>query len=294
MRVEEHEEPSETVAGDAGRATQGGRVGRWIPPAVAATLIVLSWQIVGTFYAVALENAWLVFHLSPPVPDLGFLSSPFKVLLQGQQEFIDGSLFEAVGTTTLHTLVSFFIAWGLGLPVANLIGSSRIIRDALLPLAYAASGVPPVALLPLLLVAFQLGAGSVVALAVVGASLTVVLGCYEVQLALPTDLPEILQRLGYSSRSTSLWKLSTAAAGLQSIAREALRWSLILSVVGEMHGAIAGGLGAYIDSGRLNQNYAVVYLGILACALLAGLLKVFLGVSGSWLHRGVKAYLLRF
>jgi ABC-type nitrate/sulfonate/bicarbonate transport system permease component len=63
-------------------------------------------------------------------------------------------------------------------------------------------------------------------------------------------------------------------------------------VVGEMHGSVAGGIGAYVDSARLDQRYAAVYLGVIGCALLSVLLKAALDVTAVFVHAFVKSLML--
>lgn len=260
--------------------------------AIVVSVFLVLWEITARTHHKVLGYIWEVFGFSKPVPDWKFLSSPLEVVQSMPDELSSGSLASACWQTLSHTLVAFIISWTFGLLLSQVLASSGRWRRALLPIINGLSGVPPVTLFPLLLVAFKLGGGSVIALAVFGAIVSVTLICYETQSRITSEFRLTISKLGYSRIGAWLWELSTASNGLYTAAREGVRWSLILSVVGEMHGSVAGGLGAYVDSGRLNQNYAIVYVGILACAILSLLLKVALDLAAAVLHKIVKRFLL--
>jgi ABC-type nitrate/sulfonate/bicarbonate transport system permease component len=267
-------------------------VHRYRGSALILLAFLVIWEVTAVTHQGVLRTFWEALGLAQPVPDWRFLSSPVDVVTALPGELLDGSLPLALQQTLAHCLYAFVIAWFAGLIFSQLVASSRTWERAILPIINGLSGIPPVTLFPLLLVAFKLGGGSVIALAVFGAVISVTLICYEAQSRVTAEFRLMISKLGYSRFGRWMWELSTASDGLYTAAREGLRWSLILCVVGEMHGSVAGGLGAYIDSGRLNQNYAVVYVGILACALLSLMLKVALDGTASFLHRIVKGFLL--
>lgn len=254
--------------------------------------VLLLWEIIARTHHQILALVWNLFTLPKPVPDWTFLSSPYAVVRSLPSELVSGSLLFAFLGTVYHCLLAFIIAAAAGLLLSRLLLMSAQTQRAILPLLNALSGIPPVALFPLLLVAFKLGSGSVVALAVLGAVVSVALISYDAQVKLTHDFGLMISKLGYSKIGRWLWELSLASNGLFTAAREGIRWSLILSVVGEMHGSVAGGIGAYVDSGRLNQNYALVYVGVISCALLSLFLKIVLDAVAIVLHKIVKGLLL--
>jgi NitT/TauT family transport system permease protein len=265
---------------------------RYSGAALVVVAFLVTWEIIALTQHDVLERIWEAFGLAKPAPDWRFLSSPVEVAQAFPGELASGSLPTAFLQTISHCLTAFIIAWGAGILLAQVLASSRKWRQALLPVINGLSGIPPVTLFPLFLVAFRLGSGSVIALAVFGAVVSVTLIYYEAQTSVKAEFGLMISKLGYSRFGVRMWELSSASNGLYTAGREGLRWCLILSVVGEMHGSVAGGLGAYVDSGRLNQNYAVVYVGVLACALTALLLKVGLDVSATALHKIIKGVLL--
>ena len=259
---------------------------RLISPATWLVLAFLSlWQVA------AWANDLLKLHYqgqgqsAAPV-DWGFLSSPIAVILALPIELGSGQLGPAMLGTLWHTAVAATLAFGIAFGIAQGIHSSDLVRRATMPVLRILGGIPPVTLLPVFLLVFGLDAESVIALAVFGACISSVFGCVDALDSTPRELPLALRKLGYSTLGAKLWIATLLGGRLASAAREALRWSLILSVVGEMHGSVAGGLGSYIDRGRLNQAYASVFLGVIACGfaaiVLGRLLKlVIANVQGS-------------
>ncbi|QHG21197.1 hypothetical protein [Nostoc sp. ATCC 53789] len=156
------------------------------------------------------------------------------------------------------------------------------------------SGIPPVTLLPIFSLALGLESGSIIALGVFGATLSTSLILLKVLLSLNIDLSKMLENLGYSSLGVWLWKFSNISESVYLAAREGLRWSLILVVVAEMQiGDVSHGIGYYINSARLNQNYESVYLGIIGCAGVSLLLQTSLSVLSMLTHYFLKKLLLR-
>lgn len=253
--------------------------------ALALAGCLLVWQAVATFHGPALTYLWSWLNLDPPVPDWSYLSSPVEVFRASLGEISSGRILQAVGETAWHTVQAMAIAYLLGILLAEWLKGESRTALAFRPIFGALNGIPPVTLLPLALIAFGLGPNSVIAIACYGAFLSILFialrGLQEVQ----GDLEISISHMGYSSFGTWLWRMSAASSQLSTAAREGLRWALILTVVAEMHGAIAGGLGSYIDSARLNQDYAVVYVGIIACGLLSVAMQLSIEAIAQRIHR---------
>lgn len=260
--------------------------------AVLTAAGLMLWELIARFHQSVLHAIWRMLGLGGPVPDWSFLSSPIEVIKSAPREILNGDLPVAITLTAVHCLIAFLIAWALGITIGSLVAESTKFRKAVVPILNGISGVPPVMLLPVLLIAFRLGAGGVVALAVFGSLVSIILICNESLKELKADFGLMVSNSGYSSFGVRLWKLSTASNKLMTAAREGLRWCLILAVVGEMHGSVAGGLGAYGDSARLNQSYDLVFLAILACAVVSLFLNALLNWAASLMHFLVKRSLL--
>jgi NitT/TauT family transport system permease protein len=259
---------------------------------LAITILAVAWEWVARTQQRFLPLLWTLLRLDPPAPDWAFLSSPSAIGLDIPAEIAGGALVKAAGTTFWHTVLAASTSFILGVLAAAWLRRSARVGGAVLPLLQGLSGVPPVTLLPVLLVAFGLGHGSVVALAILGASLSATFITLHGLAHVDPELRTMLSKLGYSRLGVWLWSMSSAAPHLSTAARESVRWSLILVVVGEMHGSVAGGLGAYVDSGRLNQQYSLVYIGIVSCGVLAFALSRALEWCGSRVHAALVSSLL--
>lgn len=250
------------------------------------------WQAVASVHGPLLAWSWSTLGLDPPIPSWVFLSSPIDICVGLPDEVRSGQLPAALLETGQHALLAASLAFVIGVVMAEWLRDGGALARSFYPILQSLNGIPPVMLLPVFLIAFGLDSGSVVGMAVFGASLSVLFIVLNGSRQVPADFAVMVSRVGYSKLGAWLWRLSYTSAHLRTAWREGLRWSLILVVVAEMHGTVAGGLGAYVDSGRLNQDYAVVYIGILACGVLSLLFHGLLDVVGWIVHRGTRGILL--
>lgn len=263
-------------------------------PVIFLSLLLLLWQMISAGHMFVLTAIWNFCAWQPPVPDWRFLSSPIDLILALPSELAAGSLIADAGRTFLHSAAAFAIAFGLSLTLAILLRSYDWLCAGLEPIMKALSGIPPVMLLPILSLALGLGSNCIVALGILGATLSTSLIVLKLLQGLPPDLSKMLENLGYSRLAIWLWQLSTLSSSLFIAGRECLRWSLILVVVGEMQiGDISHGIGYYVNTARLNQSYELVYLGIIACGVITLLFQVLLNLLSFSTHTLLKQILLR-
>jgi len=265
---------------------------RVVGTSLAIGCCLLLWQTIASFHPAILAWLWRNLKLAPPIPSWSYLSSPVAVFRASLGEVTSGRLLQATAETAGHSLSSLAIAYLAGILLAEWLKNEGPVALAFRPIFQGMNGIPPVTLLPVALIAFGLGTRSVVAIACYGAFLSILFialrGFQEVR----GDIEISIAHMGYSAFGTWLWRMSAASSQLGTAAREGLRWTLILSVVAEMHGAVAGGLGSYIDSGRLNQDYAVVYVGIIMCGLWAIVIQMLLDHAMRHVHRQLISTLL--
>lgn len=263
-------------------------------PVIFLSLLLLLWQMISAGHMFVLTAIWNFFAWQPPVPDWRFLSSPIDLILALPSELATGSLIVDAGRTFIHSAAAFAIAFGLSLTLAILLRSYDWLCAGLEPIMKALSGIPPVMLLPILSLALGLGSNCIIALGILGATLSTSLIVLKLLQGLPPDLSKMLENLGYSRLAIWLWQLSTLSSSLFIAGRECLRWSLILVVVGEMQiGDISHGIGYYVNTARLNQSYELVYLGIIACGIITLLFQVLLNLLSFSTHTLLKQTLLR-
>jgi NitT/TauT family transport system permease protein len=263
-------------------------------PVIFLSLLLFLWQMIAYGHTFVLTAIWNFCAWQPPVPDWRFLSSPIDLILALPSELATGSLIADAGRTFIHSAAAFAIAFGLSLTLAILLRSYNWFCAGLEPIMKALSGIPPVMLLPILSLALGLGSNCIIALGILGATLSTSLIVLKLLQGLPPDLTKMLENLGYSRLAIWLWQLSSLSSSLFIAGRECLRWSLILVVVGEMQiGDISHGIGYYVNTARLNQSYELVYLGIIACGVITLLFQVLLNLLSFSTHTLLKQILLR-
>jgi ABC-type nitrate/sulfonate/bicarbonate transport system permease component len=263
-------------------------------PVIFLSMLLLLWQMISAGHIFVLTSIWNFCAWQPPVPDWRFLSSPIDLTLALPSELATGSLIADAGRTFIHSTAAFAIAFGLSLTLAILLRSYDWLCAGLEPIMKALSGIPPVMLLPILSLALGLGSNCIIALGILGATLSTSLIVLKLLQGLPPDLSKMLENLGYSRFAIWLWQLSSLSSSLFIAGRECLRWSLILVVVGEMQiGDTSHGIGYYVNTARLNQSYELVYLGIIACGVITLLFQVLLNLLSFSTHTLLKQILLR-
>jgi NitT/TauT family transport system permease protein len=253
--------------------------------ALAVAWCLLVWQIVASYHAVVLGWLWTALELDTPIPSWSYLSSPLAVFNASLHEIADGRLLQATAETSGHALSALAIAHLVGILLAEWLKNEGPVALAFRPIFRALNGIPPVTLLPVALIAFGLGTNSVVAIAFYGAFLSILFITLDGFQEARRDVQTSIAHMGYSAFGAWLWRMSSASSQLATAAREGFRWALILSVVAEMHGAVAGGLGSYIDSARLNQDYPLVYVGIILCGICAITIQLLLDRAMHHFHR---------
>lgn len=219
-----------------------------------------------------------------------FFPPPSEMLLQLQQHWFSGppsQLFlsdrflDHTVTSVWRLLAGFAIAVVIGAAVGLAIGTVRVIRDSLLPVARFAGGIPPPALLPVALVLFGIGHGRQVALIAVGSVWPVLLGAMAGTAALD-PIANDAARVLHLSRPTYLTKVVWPAAFPQIAngIRVAFGFAVVLMVISEMFVASSGLGFALVEAQRTFQIGSmwstvvlIALIGIGFSALLEAVLR---------------------
>jgi NitT/TauT family transport system permease protein len=146
----------------------------------------------------------LVFHVPPYL-----LPTPLEVA----RVFLDspGDLAGHVRASTVETLEGFGLATVVGLAIAVLVASFRVVDRMFSPLLVAANAVPKVALAPLVLVWFGLGQVSRVVLVFLVCFFPIVVAAVAGFRSTPGDLAELARSLS-ASRTQTFVKVRIPAA----------------------------------------------------------------------------------
>lgn len=180
----------------------------------------------------------------------------------------DGQLGAAVRVTTERVLVAFALGVILGSVVGMTVGRVRPVREALQPLIRLAFPIPKIALYPVLLAIFGLGAESKIALGFTESFFPVALSAAAGASQISPTLVWVSRSMG-TSRLRRGWAL-IAPASLPMIltgARIALIGSLIGVFLGEM---IAGsdGLGQLATQSYTTIDTPGLYVALITISLI--------------------------
>jgi NitT/TauT family transport system permease protein len=175
-----------------------------------------------------------------------------------------GDLAGHLRASTIETLEGFALATVVGLAIAVLVVSFRVIDRMFSPLLVAANAVPKVALAPLVLVWFGLGQVSKVVLVFLVCFFPIVVAAAAGFSATPGDLAELARSLS-ASRAQTFLKVRVPAAlphifvGL----KVAVGLAVIGATVGEFSGASEGlmfAVQSYSGQGETAQAVAALIL----------------------------------
>jgi NitT/TauT family transport system permease protein len=181
-------------------------------------------------------------------------------------------LLRSLIATAEAAVAGFLASVIIGVTVAVLLSTSRIIRRAFYPYMVFFQTVPIVAVAPLLVIWFGFGFRSVAASAFVASVFPVVANTLAGFLSVDSNLRDLFRLYG-AGRTAMLLKLNFPAA-LPSIVtglRIAAGLSVIGAIVGEFVTGIltsGGGLGITIIAAKRQGNVDVIFAAVLFAALL--------------------------
>jgi NitT/TauT family transport system permease protein len=215
--------------------------------------------------AAMLELVIRHFHIAPYI-----LPSPSAVLRAIGKRHED--LFASLIATTEAAVSGFVLSVVVGIAVAVILSTSRLIRRAFYPYTVFFQTVPIVAVAPLLVIWFGFGFRPVTASAFVASVFPVIANTLAGFLSVDSNLRDLFRLYG-ASRIATLLKLSFPAA-LPSIVtglRIAAGLSVIGAIVGEFVTGIltsGGGLGITIIAAKRQGNVDVIFAAVLFASFL--------------------------
>ncbi len=261
--------PSPVHAADNARARRSAaartrRARRWVahggPPALLLAAILLAWE-------------WSVRAFGIPFYILPSPSRIAHLMVEDQ-----GLLLSQSAVTLGEVLLGFAIAFLLGVALALLIFSSRVIERAVYPFIIASQTVPVFAIAPLLIVWLGYGIASKVAMTALIVFFPIVVNTVDGLRAADPDAVNLLRILGATPVQV-LWKIRVPAAlpFVFSGARIAVATSVIGAVIGEWVGATQG-LGFLMIHANAQLHIDLVFAAIVYLSLMA--IGLFVAVSG--------------
>lgn len=198
-----------------------------------------------------------------------FAFAPLSVVVvETYKQFANGSIYIHLFTSGYELALGFGLAAVFGIVMGILIGVSQRASDYLLPLIYAANATPIVALAPLFILLFGVGAVSKIVVIFLLCYFAVLVNTVAGVRTVDRALVEAA-RAFCASREQIVWKvlLPNAVPFIVAGLRAALGRGLVGVVVAELYGASAGlGWLAWSASEQMNAKLLFVAVTILAVA----------------------------
>lgn len=241
---------------------------RLLPPAVALLIFLGAWESIA-------RGLRVPAYLLPPPSAVG---AAFRAHA--------GDLVSAAAVTGRAALLGFALSALLGVLVAVVLGSSRLLSRALYPYTVFLQTVPIIAVAPLLVIWFDPGLRAVAASALIVSIFPVIANTFAGLRAVDPALRDLFRLYG-ASRLATLLKLELPAA-LPSIVT-GLRIAAGLAVIGTIAGEwVAGfaedaaGLGVKVLAAHRQLQTDLLFAAVLSASVL-GLLMFGMVNLGGWL-----------
>jgi sulfonate transport system permease protein len=218
-------------------------------------------------FALALIIAWQVLadvRLISPI----FFPAPSRALDVLAARVMDGSIFAPLAATVLRMIFGWLFACLAGVALGAAIASSTIARDLLEPTLEFLRPLPASSVIPVAIL--FLGLSNTMSLAVIafGAIWPVLLATIHGFSAVPRELHDVADALGFSrSKYLRSIGLPAAAPDIMAGVRVSLAIALILAVVTEMQASLAG-LGWEIFYAQRVYRSADLYAGLIVLGVV--------------------------
>jgi NitT/TauT family transport system permease protein len=225
-------------------------------------------------FVLSITLGFLIWYLCSKIPGVSsILVGPDKVLKALVDEFLAGRLQKNVGMSLFRVLGGFLIAFVVALPVAFLMGWYKTFRSMVEPWIQFFKTIPPIALIPLVIVAMGIGEKAKLSVIFFTSFLVMVVTIYQgvknvdftlikaaytfgakdrnvfFDVIVPASFPYILVaiRLGISTALTTLIasELTGTSVGLGNMIQEASLYFRMDLVLGGI--AVIGTIGFTLD-----------------------------------------------
>lgn len=249
-----------TVANQLPGQTGGRRGGRRrrIETAKSVLLPLLGVVLIVVIWWLAVVGFDIEKFLLPSPADVyeAFVASPQYLL---QQTWV----------TLVETMQGFLLAIVIGVPIAMLIASSRLLEQMIYPILLAVNAAPKVAIAPLLVVWMGFGQAPKVVMVVLLCFFPIVLSTTTGLRSTPSEFIELAKSLRANPLQVFLkfrapFALEQVFVGLKT----AISLAVIGAVIAEFVGANQG-LGYLIVQSGANANTALAFVAIVLLALMS-------------------------
>jgi NitT/TauT family transport system permease protein len=213
-----------------------------------------------------------------------FLVPPPSLVLESLFEASSG-LWPALRDTAIASVAGFAISSAVGVALAVLLSSSRLVQRAFYPYAVLFQTVPLIAIAPLLVIWFDNSIRAVIASSVIVSVFPIIANTLAGLLSTDAPLRDLF-KLYRAGPLATLFKLRLPFA-LPSIFT-GLRIGAGLAVIGAIVGEFVTtglGLGGFVASARQAQRIDLVYAALLLSALLGIAMFALINAASSFTLR---------
>jgi NitT/TauT family transport system permease protein len=223
--------------------------------------------LTGAVLPIAALVIWEIFARLGVV-NVILVGSPSRIASSAVDMATDGRLLGALGSTMLSLVIGFAISLVIGLIVGTAMGISKIADAAFNPLVILAYNAPLVAFYPLIIIIFGLSIAGIIFMAVLFATIPVVINTALAVKMVPKALIRSARAFG-ASRSEVL--RNVVAPGALVTAFTGVRLAVGRAVVGVIVAEMfmgSSGLGYLLVSQGSILNMAGVYVAIIAIGIV--------------------------
>ena len=227
------------------RAAQSGRVAddrvRSAARYAAVPWFRAGW-LISLLIVAALLGAWqgaiVLLHLESYI-----LPAPLDVVRAFTLHDTQSLILNNIEITIQEALAGFVACLVVGVALAVLMFSSRVLRDALYPLLIASQAIPTIAIGAVLVIALGYGPAPKIVVVILYSFFAVTVSVYDSLLTLDPELPALLRTLGASPwQVLRIARIPAALPGFFTGAKLAVAYSVSGAIYGEWVGS-TGGLG---------------------------------------------------
>ena len=246
---------------------------RWAP-VVAATALLILWQLVCTIFRIA------DFIFPSPI-----------TIVQAMIEFA-GPIGEAAWKTFWVTMVGFCVAIVVGVLLGFLVGSSRLAYAAIYPLLVGFNAVPKAAIVPILIVWFGIGVGPGILTAFLITFFPITVNIATGLATLEPELEDVLRVLG-AKRWDVLIKvgLPRSMPYFYGSLKIAITLAFVGTVLAEMTAGDSG-IGYLMQTAGSQQRMPLAFAGLVVIGVMAmAMYELFSLIekrTTGWAHRGTQ------
>ncbi|TBL80434.1 ABC transporter permease [Paenibacillus thalictri] len=218
---------------------------------------------------VSLVLGLIVWTLLAAIPTVGaIISSPLTIIKTFGTELASGRLWSNIWASVLRVLGGFSLGLLLAIPVAFLMGWYRTLRGLIEPWIQFFRTIPPIALIPLVIVAQGVGEGAKISVIFVATFLVMVISIYQGVRNVDVTLVKAARVLGATDRDIFLEVVVPASFPYILVGvRLGLASAWTTLVAAELTGA-SKGLGNMIMEAGLYFRMDLIILGIIVIGLI--------------------------